>query len=431
MTLFIILGVFVLLLAIFSLGLKSLFYNCAPNEVLIFSGGDRKVDKSVVRYRLVKGGFGVRVPLLERVDRLDLTNMIIELSATGAYTKGGIPLNVTGVANVKIAGHEPDINYAIERFLGKTRAELMGIAKATLEGSLRGVLATMTPEQINQDRTLFSERLVQEVEQDMNAMGLIVDTLKIQNVSDDVHYLDSIGRNRNAELTSTARIAEAIAKADSAVAGATNREIEVRAQIEAQTSIAKANAERQLADTVSKRGAVIAEEKATVAAQLAKAVAETEVQRARVEQVRRQLDAEVVQPAKAACEAAENKARATVAPIIQDGIARAEAFRKVADVWKTSGDSAREILILQKIEPIIRQVAGLMEGTNVQKVTLIDSKGGNSKSGLDMTNLLGLNEQAKQLFGIDLIEKLKEFPKPAKTEIVVNNTLPKASDPSP
>jgi flotillin len=420
MTILVVLSVVGVLFGIFALSLKSIFYNCAPNEVLIFSGGNRKVDKDVVRYRLVKGGFGVRVPLLERVDRLDLTNMIIELSATGAYSKGGIPLNVNGVANVKVAGHEPALNHAIERFLGKNRQDLMGIAKATLEGSLRGVLATLTPEQVNQDRTLFSERLVQEVEKDMTALGLVVDTLKIQNVSDDVQYLNSIGRKRNAELTSTARIAEAVAKADSAVAGATNREIEVKAQIDAQTAIAKAEAQKNLADTISKREAVVAEEKATVAAQLAKAVAEMEVQRARVEQVRRQLDAEVVQPAKAACEAAESKARAMVAPIVEDGLARAEAFRKVAESWKHSGDSAREILILQKIEPILKQIATINADTNVQKVMLIDQSG-KSGGGIDVKSLLTLNEQAKQVFGIDLVEKLKEFPAKGKTEVVVNN----------
>ncbi|HVL38705.1 MAG TPA: SPFH domain-containing protein, partial [Fimbriimonadaceae bacterium] len=159
------------ILAIF--GMRSLIYNCAPNEVLIFSGRRRRLGDRYVGYRVIKGGFGYRWPLLERVDRMDLTNMVIDVTAQNAYSKGGIPLTVQGVANVKVAGHEPLLNNAIERFLGKSRMEIMGIAKATLEGSLRGILASMTPEQVNEDKLLFAERLVHEVEQDMTALGLV------------------------------------------------------------------------------------------------------------------------------------------------------------------------------------------------------------------------------------------------------------------
>lgn len=172
--------------------LRGIIYNCPPNEVLIFTGRKRRVGNRIVGYRIIKGGFGWRIPMLERVDRMDLTNMVIDVTAVNAYSKGGIPLSVQGVANVKVAGHEPLLNNAIERFLGKSRQEIIAIAKSTLEGSLRGILATMTPEQVNEDKILFAERLVLEVEQDMTALGLVVDTMKIQTVSDEVRYLDSI-----------------------------------------------------------------------------------------------------------------------------------------------------------------------------------------------------------------------------------------------
>ena len=136
----IIFGVIIFFLLIFLLSLPSLIYICAPNEVLIFSGGRRKDGSKDFGYRLVKGGRGIRIPFLERVDRINLTNMPIDVSATNAYSKGGIPLTVQGVANVKISGHEPVLNNAIERLLGKPREEIVAIAKATLEGSLRGVL---------------------------------------------------------------------------------------------------------------------------------------------------------------------------------------------------------------------------------------------------------------------------------------------------
>ena len=387
-------------------GLKNLLYLAPPNKVIIFSGWSSTP-------RVIKGTRGLRKPIFERVDSMDLSNMVVDLSATNAYAKGGVPINVQGVANVKIAGHQPVLENAIERFLGKSRAEISGIAKATLEGSLRGVLATLTPEQLNEDRNAFAQELVQEVEADMTALGLVVDTLKIQNITDDVKYLDSIGRIRNAELQSTSRIAEAVARADAVVRNAENNEQEVRAEITAATDVAKADAEKNLAEILSRRGAVVAEEQAAVAALVAQAEAEVEVQKARIEQVRNQLDADVIQPAKAECEAMEQQAKAKVAPIIEDGKARAEALRSMSKSWRDAGDQAREIFLLQKIEPIIDKITDTISEAKIDKVTVIDSRAGGN---IDAARLLALSEQVKEVFGIDVVSKLQEMSKTKKNE---------------
>ena len=92
---------------------KKLIYIAAPNEVLVFSGRGG--------YRTIKGGRGYRVPLIETVDRMDLTNMIIDVAVRNAYAKGGIPLTVQGVANIKVAGHQPLLGNAIERLMGMDR----------------------------------------------------------------------------------------------------------------------------------------------------------------------------------------------------------------------------------------------------------------------------------------------------------------------
>ncbi len=399
-------GVVVVGFFLFLGSLRGLLYNCAPNEVLIFTGKRRRVGNRSYGYRIIKGGMGWRWPLLERVDRMDLTNMVIDIVATNAYSKGGIPLAVQGVANAKIAGHEPLLNNAIERFLGKSRDQVMQIAKATLEGSVRGILATMTPEQVNEDKILFAERLVQEVEQDMTALGLVVDTMKIQNVSDEVNYLDSIGRKRNAEVVSKARIAEAIAHADSVVRSAENLEKEAKAQTGAQVSIAKAEAGKRLLEITTRRAALVAEELAQVKAAVAKARADLGVQTARLEQVRLQLDADVIQPAKAAAESAEAAAKAEIAPILEDGKARAEALTKVARSLKQAGRHGKDMLLLQKLPQIVDALTQVVAETKIEKVTIIDSGGG---GGSAPARALSALEQVKQLFGIDLVEKLQEF----------------------
>ena len=418
----IIIGVIIFFLLIFLLSLPSLIYICAPNEVLIFSGGRRKDGSKEFGYRLVKGGRGIRIPFLERVDRINLTNMPIDVSATNAYSKGGIPLTVQGVANVKIAGHEPVLNNAIERLLGKPREEIVAIAKATLEGSLRGVLSTMTPEEVNEDKILFAERLVHEVEGDMTTLGLIVDTLKIQNVHDEVKYLDSMGRKRSAEIISSARIAEAKAKAESIVRSAENREQEQRAVIQGQIASANADAEKRLVDALSQREAVVAEELSVVAAEVAKSRAEVAVQTARYEQVRLRLDAEVVQPAMANAEAAQARAKAQYANIIADGEARGDALRAMAKAWEAAGPSAREMMLSQKIELLIRAIGESISSTPVETLTMMSTS--NSAGGNQVNQLSNLAIQIKEVMGIDVIEKIKGLgaPNPINVHVAAPET---------
>ena len=385
---------------------NGLLYNCSPNEVLVFSGGRRVEGGRTYGYRIIKGGTGLRVPLLETVDRMDLSNMVIDVSAVNAYCKGGIPLSVLGVANVKIAGHEPVLDNAIERFLGRTREDIAKIARQTLEGSLRGILSTMTPEQVNEDKILFAERLVHEVETDMTVLGLVVDTLKIQSVHDDVNYLDSIGRKRSAEVVSEARVAEARSQADAIVRQAQNLEQEVRAQISGQTEVAKADAQRRLTDASTRRDALVAEERAIVQAQVAQASAEIEVQKARAEQVRRQLDADVIQPALAAAQASESVARADVAPIIESGRARADSLRAIAEAWNAAGPEARTVMVSQKLLPILQALSMSVADRPIERLTIIGSGTGAPNAS---AALVPLFEQLKQVLGVDLASKLREF----------------------
>lgn len=208
-----------MILVVFLLALvgiiKANLFICQPNEVLIFSGRRRTTsDGDQIGYRVIKGGRAFRIPLLERVDRLDLRTLPLEVSISSAYSKGGILLNIQGVANVKIAGEEPLLGNALERFLSKPLVEIQEIAKDTLEGNLRGVLASLTPEEVNEDRLKFAQSLIEEADADLQKLGLVLDTLKIQNVSDEVGYLDAIGRRQTAAVLKEAEVAEAVNRAE-------------------------------------------------------------------------------------------------------------------------------------------------------------------------------------------------------------------------
>jgi flotillin len=212
----------VVLIAIY----RSLLRICRPNEILIFSGRQHRTpDGSSVGYRVVFGGRGMRIPLVETVSRMDVSLISVPIAVQGAYSSGGIPLNVHAIANIKVSTDHRYIGNAIERFLGRDRQEIARVVKETLEGHLRGVLATMTPEALNQDRLEFAKHLEQSAVPDFQKLGLELDVLKIQHVSDDGNYLESIGRQRIAEILRTAEVAESDAtrEAEQAEAGAKAR----------------------------------------------------------------------------------------------------------------------------------------------------------------------------------------------------------------
>jgi flotillin len=276
----------------------------------------------------------------------------------------------------------------------------MHIAKETLEGNLRGVLAQLTPEQVNEDKIKFAQTLIEEAEHDMNRMGLILDTLKIQNVSDEVGYLNSIGRIRGASVRQGAAIAEAQAQADATVQKATNLMGSEVAKIDADLEIARQQYKKRIADATTKRGAMIAEAQGEVFAQIAQVKAEIERQRARVLQVQRQLDADIVQPAEADRKAAEEQARGKAATVVEQGKAQAASLRALVEQYRKAGPAAREVLALQKLLPFVDAVSGAETRLAVRKLTVLPTS---SASGEDWTRkAISTTEQLRAATGIDL-----------------------------
>ena len=363
--------------------LRQLYYICQPSEALIFSGLRRTTSTGQsIGYRTVRGGSSIRIPLLENVMRLDLSNMIIDLRVENAYSKGGVPLNVSGVANIKISGEEPSIHNAIERLIGKSQKEIYHIAKETLEGNLRGVMASLTPEQLNEDKVTFARTLLEEAEDDLQKLGLTLDTLQIQNISDDVRYLDSIGRKQLVELKRDSRIAEAEAKSQSLVKQAENERITSLRRLDKELAIATANANKRVQDALTRRKALVAEVQAQVGAELARAEAEVPVQEERIKQVTQQLQADVIAPAESECETMIAAAKGEAATIIEQGRSQAEGLQELVGSLKRSGDDAKRLFILQKLEPLLTMLSDTVQPIEVEEVSLIGERQGGTNLSL-------------------------------------------------
>jgi flotillin len=356
---------------------KSLLHICPPNEVLIFSGRRNRMPDGTVRgYRVVFGGLSIRMPIKERVDRMSLATLETPISIRNAYSQGGIPLNVDAIANVKISSDPMRIGNAIERFLGRDPNEIRRVAKETLEGHLRGVLARLTPEEVNEDRLKFADELSRESELDLNKLGIHIDTLKIQHVSDDVRYLDSIGREAIANVVRAAEIAESDFKRDAELTEAENRARGNVTQANVQANISRMTNDLRRIQADLESEVRSEEERTLAAARESRAKAEHELQQIRttLEEVR--LRADQILPADAQRVAQEYKARGDAAIIRERGYAVGQSLELMNEAWRDAGDNAMRIMLLEDLEKILDKAAKAVQKVRIDTLDMVDSGDG-------------------------------------------------------
>ena len=326
------------------------YIKVSPNAAAVFSGRKRKLaDGREVGYRIVKGGAALRVPLLEKVDYLSLNLITIPLEIRRAYTVKGVPVSVKAVANVKIKSDEVSLQAAAERFLGMTLAEVQKVIFQTLEGHLRAILGTLTVEEINNDRQSFAQKLTSEAAADLERMGIGVDVLIIQEISDEEGYLDALGKRRTAEVKRDAQIGEAEATRDSKIQSSlamqegekvkldtdanislAHRDLEVKkAQYEAEVERERATAEQSGPLSGAKaRQAVVAEE---IRIDKIRTQEQIAVQEQEVKRRQQELEATVIKPADAERTATILKAEASKQGAILEAEGRKQALIAMAE----------------------------------------------------------------------------------------------------
>ena len=363
--------------------LNSFLCICKPNEVVVLSGRKRKTKSGQeLGYRVLTGGRGIRIPILETIKRIDVTTMPVPVKVTNAYAKGGTPLDIQAIANVKISSNPKVVGNAIERFLDQDRSEIVRVARETLEGNLRGVVATLTPEELNENRLQFSQRIASDVSRDLNKLGLQLDTLKIQNISDDVDYLNSLGRRQIALVIKNAEIAEsnAISEAE-----------QIEAQCEEEATVAqtkdriiiqdKENELRKIKAKLDQKAR--SEEEVTTAAALeATAKAQQKLQAVRAQLERLRLEAEQVLPAEADRIAKSLLAKGEAAFLKENAEAEALVNEMLSKVWQETGKDAKELFLIQQLETVLQEAVEIPGRLKLDKVNVIDNGDGKSLASL-------------------------------------------------
>lgn len=327
-----------------------------PNQVAVFTGRGKP--------KVVRGGARFRVPGLERVDIMSLEPFELNLRLSNALSEDGVPVNVEAKGMVRIGTADEDVQTAVQRFLTSELTDLKRQINEILEGSLRGIVATMTVENLNSNREALSLSVINEAGEALKKIGMEVDVLKIAAITDDNGYLHSLGKRRIAEVKRDAEIGTAQAERDSQIQSAKARQEGSVAQAEADTAIAaaeqqrdvkvaqlraqteaenaKANQAGPLAEALAKKGVGIANEEA----EAARVQARVEVERQRAEQAKAALQADVIEPAEAEQKADIARAEGRRQADILSAEAEAEAARQRgsadADARKLAASALRE-----------------------------------------------------------------------------------------
>ncbi|MEQ1761964.1 MAG: SPFH domain-containing protein [Pyrinomonadaceae bacterium] len=267
------------------------YIKVSPNQAAVISGRRRKLaDGTIAGYRLVRGGATLVFPFLEKVEYLDLNVITVPLATQRAYTVQGVPVSVKAVANVKIKGDDTSLRAASERFLGMPQDVFHQLVFQTLEGHLRAILGTLTVEEINNDRQSFAQKLLTEAAGDLEKMGIGLDALTIQEISDEEGYLDALGKRRTAEVKRDAEIGQAEANRDSKIKASLALQEGEKVRLETEALIAQSTRETEIQKAQVQAEIESERAKSLQAGPLADAKAQQQVtvEEVRVEQVRTQ-----------------------------------------------------------------------------------------------------------------------------------------------
>ena len=442
----------------------SMYQKAGPNEVLIISGRGQTRAKHAgeehLGFRLVQGGGTIVWPIIEKVDRMSLEVVTLDIKTPEFYTKFGVPIQVDGVAQIKVKGDEVSIRTAAEQFLSKDIQEIQAIAFQMMSGHLRGILGTLTVEDLIAGHEAFAQRVAEVSASDLANMGLTVVSFTIREIHDSRGYLESLGKTRIAQVRRDAMIGEADANRDATIRSAQAAQEGETAKLQAQMKIAeskrdfelkqaeingevnKRKAEADLAYDLQKFKTNQSLKKEEIEVEIVAKEQETQVQDREVQRRERELQATVAKQAdaeryrlqalaeaekyrleteaKGAAEAQKLKglAQADViratgeaeAEVIQKkGLAEAEVMRIKADAWKQYGEAAIAQMFVEKLPELARAISEPLSKTD--KIVVVSNgdgaAAGASKITGDVTRIIAqLPPIIESLTGINLEQVL-------------------------
>lgn len=415
------------------------FQTCGPNHVMVVSGCCYSPPA------LVPGGRIFVWPLIQRVDLLNLNIMTLRIESPRVYTMLGVPVTITGIAQVKIQSKNMDMLLtACEQFLTKSEQEIHDIALATMEGHQRAIMGSMTVEEIYQNRKKFAQQVFETASADLVNFGMSVISYTIKDLDDDKGYLLSLATPRTAQVKRDARIGEAEHSAEARIKEALAEEERMAAKYLNDTEIARAHRDFELKKAAYDVEVKTKQAEAELAFELQAAIVkqkikeeelqievisrtkEIEVQEqemARREQelesnVRRPAEAEkykmerlaeahrarILLEAEAEAEAIRLKGEAEAYAVEKKAIAEAEQMQKKADAYKDYKEVAKIDMVLEVVPKVTAEIAAPLSQT--KKVIMISTGSGGvgaAKLAGEVCNIVARVPQLiKNITGVDV-----------------------------
>ena len=351
------------------------YLKAPPDTAYIISGLGRK--------RILIGRAGWRVPFFERVDKLSLRIMQVDVKTSEAVpTNEFINVTVDGVANVKISSDPELLKLAAEALLGKRPEELVGLVTQVLEGNMREIVGSVGLKEMVQDRQGVARKITENVVPDMRKLGLEVVNFNIQNFKDAAGTIENMGIDNVEQIRKNAQIAKANAQRDIAIATSQAQQEANAVKVQAEKMIAEQDAALaiQQAEMKVKADAKKAEADAAysiqqetqrktievtrVSADIARKEKEAELAEREIAIKERQLDAEVRKQADAMKYKAEKEAEAELVRRQRDADAKAYEAVKEAEARKAEAEALR-FSMEQEAEGI--RAKGLAEAEAIEK----------------------------------------------------------------
>jgi len=380
---------------------------------------------------------------------LDLTIMTLHVHSPVVYTRVGVPITVSSIAQVKISRDPQKLALAATHFLGTPKTVVEKIATTTMEGHQRAIMGTLTVEEIYQDRKKFAIGVKEVAVTDFANLGLEIVSYTIKDVKDDEGYLEALGRKRTAEVKRDARIGEAEANRDAGIREAEARKQQKTSKFFADTQIADSDRKRLLQVAAFEREVNTEKAKADLAGELQQvklmqeikkeqmeiAVIERrkqiEIEEQEIQRKAKELEANVKKPAEAAkykvetlaeaerlraiktaeaeAETIRAKGMAEAAVIKAKGEAEAEKMAKKAEAWKEYSQGAYLEMIIKKLPEITQEMTKPLTGTD-SIIVVGQNNNGSDKLTNEITNLVAqLPPIVQGLTGVDLTQTLKKF----------------------
>lgn len=415
-----------------------------PNEALIVSGPFRRKYRvksqdgsgQVVKrfgYRIVRGGATIVIPLIERVDRLNLGIMQVDIRTTQPVPSAEyISVMVDGVANIKIGSDDVSIATAAEQLLNWRPEDIISIAQQVLEGNMREIIGQMSISDLVQNRDKFALETSKAASLDMSNMGLEIINITIQNFEDNDGVVEMMATKNIVEKERDAKIAKANAdqqgnkaraEADALIAEQ-NKELALK-QANYKIQADKAKADADIAYNIQQETARKQFEQERAAAELMRLQKQTELERQQVEVSREKLSAEIrenaqaerdARIARADAEKAERQAIAdanfyeaqkTAEAILLKGQAEAQALELKAEAMKKYGEAAMLEMVVSRLPEVARAI-----GEPLAKTEKIIMFGEGATTGLtrDVTgSMLQTIEALKASVGVDIPKVIRDL----------------------